>query len=255
MWNDPDVLAALVLMWLTQAPACSGAAAATMQTAARYAQSLDLVAAVTAYRDAAARGCDDAAVAADYLAALQAARDAYRTGGDAAALAPVRATIARFEQRTAAGAGRRVELMRVVLLAAAAAAQSERDDMALFLTHALDLEGRLNAAGEGAPGVSAAEAAGDLWLQVHRFDAAAKAYATARLTVGPTLRVLLGAARAATRTNNRADACASYRAFLDVAHAGATPSSASAVAPVTTAAAAPAVAEARAYVTEQCQRP
>jgi hypothetical protein len=88
------------------------------------------------------------------------------------------------------------EIARLVLLAAAAAAQSERDEMAVYLTHAVEMESLQRAAGQpGAPGLSALEAAGDLWLQVYRYDEARAAYERAAREIGMTPRVKAGLAR------------------------------------------------------------
>ena len=64
-----------------------------------------------------------------------------------------------------------------MLQAAAAAAQSEREEMRLYLDTAIRMETLQRAAGlAGAPIIAAAETAGDLWLQVHRYDEARRAY-------------------------------------------------------------------------------
>ncbi len=72
-----------------------------------------------------------------------------------------------------------------MLQAAAAAAQSERDEMRLYLDTAIRMETLQRAAGmPGAPVIAAAEAAGDLWLQVHRYEEARRAYDEAARTRG-----------------------------------------------------------------------
>jgi hypothetical protein len=102
----------------------------------------------------------------------------------------------------------------VVLLAASSAAQSEREEMGLLLEHALDLERRQRAAGlPGAPIVTAHEVAGDLWLQVHRFEDARRAYLDSLEHVGTTRRVTLGLARVAFRLGDLPTACDRYLAF------------------------------------------
>ena len=107
------------------------------------------------------------------------------------------------------------EIARVVLLAASSAAQSERDEMGLLLEHALSLERQQQSAGlPGAPIVSAHEVAGDLWLQVHRFDDAQRAYTAAAEQVGPSRRVLLGLARTAFRVGDLPVSCEQYRALV-----------------------------------------
>ncbi len=147
---------------------------------------------------AAAEGCEDAAVAELYLAGLIAAEEAWRLGGTDASLAPVRAAAASLAARAVGQI--RAEVARLVLLAAAAAAQSEHHEMAVLLAQATHVEQRLQATGQpGAPYVSAFESAGDLWMRVHRYAEAERAYATAAGQIGSTPRIAAGAARAARR--------------------------------------------------------
>ncbi len=133
--------------------------------------------------------------AALYREGLAAAEEAYRQGGSDESLAPVREAMAALEILSANRPGP-AEIARLVLAAAAAAAQSERDEMGAFLTHATEMELLQFAAGEpGAPGVTALEAAGDLWLRVHRYDEARRAYDRAAAVLGPTPRIIAGRAR------------------------------------------------------------
>jgi hypothetical protein len=131
-----------------------------------------------------------------YLRGLEAAAEAYTQGGSDESLAPVREAIAALAAISGGQAGS-AEIARLVLVAAAAAAQSEREEMGAYLTHATEMEVLQLAAGEpGAPGVSALEAAGDLWLQVHRYDDAIRAYERAARYLGMTPRIQAGLARA-----------------------------------------------------------
>jgi TolA-binding protein len=66
----------------------------------------------------------------------------------------------------------------------------------------------------GLPMVTAHEVAGDLWLQVHRYDDARQAYERAARRVGPTPRVTLGLARVAVRLDATSTACSQYRRLL-----------------------------------------
>ena len=110
---------------------------------------------------------------------------------------------------------RAAEIARVVLMAASAAAQSEREEMGLLLEHASNLERQQRSAGlQGAPIITAQEAAGDLWLQVHRFEEARRAYLSAAEQVGATRRVTLGLARTAFRLGDLPASCAQYRALV-----------------------------------------
>ena len=135
-------------------------------------------------------------VAAHYQAGLAAAEEAYRLGGSDESLAPVHEAIAALGRMSASQPGP-AEIARLVLVAAAAAAQSEREEMGAFLTHAVEMELLQRAAGQpGAPLVSALEAAGDLWLRVHRYDDAKRAYERAAEVLGMTPRIKAGLARA-----------------------------------------------------------
>ena len=190
----------------------------------------------------------DAHVAAIYMMGLIDAREAWRQGGSPESLAPVRDAISSLE---AAAKGRpgSAEIARLMLQAAAAAAQSERDEMRLYLDTAVRMETLQRAAGlPGAPLVPAAETAGDLWLQVHRYDEARRAYDEAAAfaeasapkaeRLGSSLRIASGRARAARGANDVPAACAAFRALLDGwgARAGQ---------PIE-------IAEARAYVSGSC---
>jgi hypothetical protein len=200
--------------WLAQAAPCTASATALRGEGARRASAFDLAAAAEAYAEAVVLGCEDADLAATYVRALQAARDAYGAGGSAQALEPVRRAEAALERLAAQG--RPVaEIARVVLMAAAAAAQSERDEMETLLAHATYLERlRLLAGDAGVPGVSAHEAAGDLWLQVHRFAAAREAFREAERQIGMTPRIALGLARVAVRLRDGPDACEAYATLV-----------------------------------------
>ena len=87
-------------------------------------------------------------------------------------------------------------------------------------------------------GITAHEAAGDLWLQVHRFEAAAAAYTAAAALIGNTPRITLGLARVAVQMKQTEPACRAYRSFV-AGPAGAVSSNE--------------VAEARAFVDARCE--
>ena len=131
-----------------------------------------------------------------YLRGWEAAREAARVGGSAESLVPVREAIAALE-RLAGGTHGPAEIATYVLRAAADAAQDERDEMALFLAQAVDLEhAQLEARQPGAPGITAHEAAGELWLRVRRYEEAVRAYEHARSVIGTTALIESGLARA-----------------------------------------------------------
>jgi hypothetical protein len=138
-------------------------------------------------------------IATLYVDGLLAAEAAYRQGGSDESLVPVRTAIAALEKISGNAPGP-AEIARLVLMAAMAAAQSERDEMGAFLTHAVEMEVLQRAAGQpGAPIVSALEAAGDLWLRVHRYDDAKRAYERAAALLGMTPRIKAGLARIPAR--------------------------------------------------------
>jgi hypothetical protein len=157
----------------------------------------------------------DAQVASLYMRGLIDAREASHQGGSPDSLKPVRQAIASLEA-IAEGRPGGAEVARLMLQAAAAAAQSERDEMRLYLDTALRVETLLRAADlPGAPLVPAAETAGDMWLQVHRYEEARAAYDEASLLYGSTLRTLAGQAQAARGVKDAASACSASRALLD----------------------------------------
>jgi hypothetical protein len=204
---------ALVLLVL-QASTCTGAGAALRQEAASRVALFDLAGAVERLDRAVAQGCVEDRVASLYLRGLLDAREAYRAGGSAESLEPVRRGVVSLDA-LAAGVPGSAQVARTVLLAAAAAAQSERDEMWLLIEHALSLESFQLAAGQpGAPFVSAHEVAGELWLQVHRYEDARRFFARGVERQGKTPRLALGLARAAMRLGESVTACAEYVAFV-----------------------------------------
>jgi hypothetical protein len=118
--------------------------------------------------------------------------------------------------REAGHAGRRsiVEIERLSVQAAIAAAQEEREEMALVLAHAIDLERDLVHDRMPALPVPVRELAGDLWLEVDREHDARREY-TASLAAFPgRARSLLGLARASARAGDAALATDAYRTLL-----------------------------------------
>jgi hypothetical protein len=134
----------VLLLALAAQPPCTAAAQALVAGAATAAQQPDLASAVTALRDAGSRGCADGVIGALYLQGLIDAAEAFRLGAPAESLQPVHQAIASLE-RIAAGRPGPAEIARLMLNAAAAASQSERDEMALYLEHAERMETLLRA--------------------------------------------------------------------------------------------------------------
>jgi hypothetical protein len=184
-----------------------------MNSAAERAAVFDLAGAAQRLQSAAMSGCKDAVLPSIYLRGWSAARDAYRLGGSPASLGQVSQSIAMLQDTF--GKTGPAQIAALVLQAAAAAAQSERDELALMIDYAVQLEDRnLTAKLPGLPMITAHEAAGDLWLQVHRYDDARRAYTTAAGRIGTTPRITLGLARVAARIDAVATACSQYRALV-----------------------------------------
>ena len=184
--------------------------------AAVHATEFDLEGALSLLEAAAGRGDAFARLAVLYVRGLIGAREAFREGGDPGALAPVHASLTTLAEISGGRPGA-AEVARLVLQAASAAAQSERDEMRLYIDSAIQMESlQLAAMQGGAPIVSASELAGEFWLQVSRYDEARRAYTEAAERVGFTLRILSGLARSARRLNDMPAACTAYRRLADV---------------------------------------
>jgi hypothetical protein len=208
------MLSIVIAMLLAQPQGCAANAKTSIATAQARAEAFDLSGAVESFAAASAAGCSEARLAALYLRGLIAAREAYPFGGSPESIAPVERALAELDREPLQSLGE-AQVVRFVLQAAIAAAQSEREEVALLIEHAIDLETQRRSAGlSGAPVVTAVEVAGDLWLQVHRYDDARRAYARAADRVGRRPRVVLGLARAAVRLFDWAAACAEYTALV-----------------------------------------
>jgi hypothetical protein len=183
--------------------------------AAVLAAEFDLAGAATQLEAENVSGCETAQVGIRYARGLLAAQEAFRQGGSFESLAPVRQAIAGLDAISKGRPGA-AAVARLVLQAASAAAQSELDEMRLYLESAIQMESLQRAAGQpGAPLVSAAETAGELSLQLHRYDDARRAYMEARAQTGGTARVLAGIGRAAQRLRDTDTACAAFWELLD----------------------------------------
>ena len=208
------MLSIAIAILLAQPSDCAGKGAALVASAQAHAGAFDVLQAAADFEAAAIAGCTDAEVVAIYLRGWIASRDAYRFGGSPESLAPVQGMLERMDGEPWRSRGD-VDVARFVLRAAMAAAQSERDEMSLLIEHAVDLESRRQSAGlPGAPIISAHEAAGDLWLQVHRYEDARRAYLRAAERIGRTRRVILGLARTAVRLSDSATACDEYATLV-----------------------------------------
>ena len=206
---------ALGLMLAVQQDPCPPDAMSLMAEASVRAAELDLPAAAEQLRATVAQGCASAEVAALYVRGLVDAHEAFRQGGSPESLVPVRHAIGALEAIAQSRPGP-AGIARLVLQAAAAAAQSERDEMRLYLESAIRMEALQRTASQpGAPLVTAAEVAGDLWLLVHRYEEAWQSYVAAVEQVGPALRVLAGLARTTARQNHVTAACGAFRTLVE----------------------------------------
>lgn len=196
-------------------PGCSPDAMVVLSRAAVLAAEFDLTSAAAQLEAESVAACEAAQIGIRYARGLMAAQEAFRRGGSFESLAPVRQAIAGLDAISKGRPGA-AAVARLVLQAASAAAQSEFDEMRLYLESAIQMESLQRAAGQpGAPLVSAAETAGELWLQLHRYDDARRAYDEARAQTGATARVLAGIGRAAQRLRDTDIACAAFRELLD----------------------------------------
>jgi hypothetical protein len=208
------VLAFSMLVTSAQ-PGCSPEAMMAVDRAAMLAAEFDLAGAAAQLETESVSGCETAQIGIRYARGLMAAQESFRQGGSLESLAPVRQAIAGLEVVSKGRPGS-AAVARLMLQAASAAAQSEVDEMRLYLESAIHMESLQRAAGQpGAPLVSAAETAGELWLQLHRYDDARRAFAEARAQTGSTARVLAGIGRAAQRLRDTDIACAAFRELLE----------------------------------------
>jgi hypothetical protein len=206
------VLALFLTAALLQDATCRGEAARHLTEAARLGETFDLTGAATEYEAAARAGCASGAPAATYIRGLIAARQADAQFGSAASLEPLTQAISSLESNAARDPLARA--MTSVLRAAIPAAQHERPEMALRIEEMLRHESlQLEAKQPPLPVLSAHEAAGYFWLQLHLYVEAGRAFDAATQAVGRTPYVLLGQARTAAGRQDPA-ACEHYRRLI-----------------------------------------
>ena len=150
-----------------------------------------------------------------FVTGLDAALRAW-PGGDRARLAEARAAAITLDDLGGGDPRSEIAWARAVLEAAIAASQDEHQQMALFFTHAADLEAHLVADGRIAlPLVPTRELAAELWLRTYRYDDArreARAVASALpRRVSPAIVLARTAARLQDPT-----AAELWRAVLDL---------------------------------------
>jgi tetratricopeptide (TPR) repeat protein len=179
--------------------------------------------------DGGARQALRAAPASDGCAVLQIARIALDgwsearalapAGGAADLLGPVQEKVKQLLPFHETGDALEAEYAVTAIRAAIAAAQDERPEMALLLTHARDLAERLQLRRRRAVWPRTLNLlVGELWFEVDRFEDARAAYQRA-VAGDPSPAALVGLARAQARLGQEAAACVTYRRAGDVAPA------------------------------------
>ncbi len=155
-------------------------------------------------------------VAALFSRGLGAARSAW-PGGVAPAAAVAQRAAQRLERLALAeGPQGRAEAARAAVLAAIAAAQEERDELALLLTHALEVEAAtVDDSDIPMLPLPLQEVAGDLWLQVHRYQEAQVAYRASLDRYPNRARSWIGLARASAKAGDARPAREAYETFLE----------------------------------------
>lgn len=150
-----------------------------------------------------------------YVRGVLAGRAAW-PGGQPDHVARARAAAAELERLAApVGEWNRTAVRRASVLATIAAAQEERQELALLLTHALQSDAQLREVGLPDDDVLPAdEVAGDLWLQVHRFADALAHYRVATSRHPERTRAWIGRARAAREANEHGEAAEAARRVL-----------------------------------------
>ena len=203
----------LIALALLQEPPCRGEAARHEEQALRLGEAFDLNGAAEAYTAAANAGCARAQARAIYIRGLVAARAADAQFGSAASLLPLKQALTALEPHAAADPV--VRIMQAVLRAAMPAAQHEQPEIALLIEQMLRMESvQLEAGFEGLPVLSAHEAAGYFWLQLHVYDEAARAFDVAARRIGRTPHVRVGVARTAAGRGDRMAACEEYAQLI-----------------------------------------
>jgi tetratricopeptide (TPR) repeat protein len=163
--------------------------------------------------------CQAVALARDALRGWAEARKLAAVGGDRTKLGPANAAIADLDRLKGGSLPIEVEYAQVAIRAATAAAQDERPEMELLLTHARDLSERVARRGGRTIWPRPINVlAGELWLEVDRYDEARQAFERAA-RVDETPRVLVGLAESLARLERRADACQVVARVKDAAGA------------------------------------
>jgi hypothetical protein len=153
-----------------------------------------------------AKAVPDSDVQRVAMAGWQAARALAPRGGAIELLGPVNIRLKELDQMSNTAA----RYAEIAIRAAVSAAQEERDEMALLLTHARDLSRQMGLAGAPAQWpLPIDELEGELWLEVDRFTESRDAYQRAAST-RPTPNAWIGLARASDKLGDTTTACLAY---------------------------------------------
>ncbi|HUE87967.1 MAG TPA: hypothetical protein VMO26_17985 [Vicinamibacterales bacterium] len=214
------LLVALQLAVLSPQEPCSPAQiAANQQAQQRLLRGDDMGARAALGASLAAGACGLLRIAMIALDGWSEARALAPAGGAAELLAPVQRTIDDLQAFRTTDEALEAEYAETAIRAAMAAAQDERPEMELLLTHARDLAERLQLRGRRAVWPRTFNLlAGELWFEVDRFEDARMAYERA-VSGEPSAAALVGLARAHARLGQLAAACSTYRRATDVAAA------------------------------------
>jgi tetratricopeptide (TPR) repeat protein len=132
-------------------------------------------------------------------------------GGAAELLGPAQRTLEQLKPFVQTDDRLEAEYAETAIRAAIAAAQDERPEMELLLTHARDLSERLRLRDRRAVWPRPLNLlVGELWFEVDRFDEARAAYQRA-VAGEASPAALVGLARTLARLGQQAAACATYR--------------------------------------------
>jgi len=159
----------------------------------------------------AAAGCLSVRLARSSLAGWTEARRLAASGGSVASLGAVTRRLDEIRAIKDASLALDVEFAEIVVRAAIAAAQDERPEMGLLLDHARDLAARLAEEGRRALWPRPYNlAAGELWLEVDRYEEARAAYERAA-SFDNGAAALLGLGRALEALGRHSEACLALR--------------------------------------------
>lgn len=163
-------------------------------------------------------GCAAIALARLALRSWNEARALARIGGDPAQLGPVRTRLDELARFASGPLALEAEYARVAVQAAVAAAQDERAELELLLTHARDLSERLGQRERPARWPRPFNLlAGELWLEVDRYEDARQAFERAVRAGSPRALAQVGLAESLLGLGQRDDACRLIRQVRDAA--------------------------------------